>query len=331
MPFAGAAAATEMLKQAGLRPWSRCLQHQLETVQVHGDWPRWQAAIEQMPAPFTDTVILDRAAVQVGTGPLEDPGQGRLLQESLRALHPWRKGPWRLHGVEIDTEWRSDWKWERLAPHVGDLEGRRILDVGCGNGYYAWRMLGAGASLVVGIDPTQLFHAQFQAVARLVAASSHADLLQRIHHLPLGIEQVPENLAAFDTVFSMGVLYHRRSPIDHLVELKQALRPGGELVLETLVIEGGPDKVLIPEGRYAKMRNVWFIPSVAALERWLRRCGYRNIRTISVCATSVEEQRTTEWMRFESLSDFLDPADSTRTIEGYPAPRRAVVLCNRAE
>ena len=56
----------------------------------------------------------------------------------------------------------------------------------------------------------------------------------------------------------MGVLYHRRSPIDHLLELKGCLQTGGELVLETLVIDGGLGEVLVPENRYAKMRNVWF-------------------------------------------------------------------------
>ncbi|PMC22346.1 tRNA 5-methoxyuridine(34)/uridine 5-oxyacetic acid(34) synthase CmoB, partial [Klebsiella aerogenes] len=44
----------------------------------------------------------------------------------------------------------------------------------------------------------------------------------------------------------MGVLYHRRSPLDHLWQLKDQLAPGGELVLETLVIEGDENTVLVP-------------------------------------------------------------------------------------
>lgn len=330
-PLIDAASAVEALCDAGMPSWGRELPGQLGQVRVHGDWPRWQGAIDQMPAPVTETVVLDRPVVQIGKEQGQDPDQQVRLRESLQVLHPWRKGPWRLHGVSIDTEWRSDWKWERLAPHLTDLRGRKVLDVGCGNGYYAWRMLGAGASLVIGIDPTQLFHAQFQSVAKLVAASSQAPLLQRIHHLPLGIEAVPGGLDAFDTVFSMGVLYHRRSPLDHLIELRQALRPGGELVLETLIVEGDAERVLVPGERYAKMRNVWFIPSALALEGWLRRCGFDNVRTVNVCATSIQEQRSTEWMRFESLSDFLDPVDRSLTIEGYTAPRRALILANRPE
>lgn len=122
----------------------------------------------------------------------------------------------------------------------------------------------------------------------------------------------------------MGVLYHRRSPIDHLLALHGALRPGGQLLLETLVVDN-EDKILVPAGRYAKMRNVWFLPSPDLLAVWLRRAGFRDVATVDVTATTVEEQRQTSWMQFESLADFLDPADNSLTCEGYPAPKRAIV------
>jgi tRNA (mo5U34)-methyltransferase len=144
--------------------------------------------------------------------------------------------------------------------------------------------------------------------------------------LPLGIEDVPESPGAFDTVFSMGVLYHRKSPIEHIEHLKSFLNPGGELVLETLIADGPEGYSLTPPGRYAKMRNVWFIPSIQTLERWLKRCGLKNIKTVDINVTSTEEQRTTDWMTFESLPDYLDPTDVTKTVEGHPAPKRAVVV-----
>ena len=312
--------------------WAERLPRQLQEVledRPHGDLARWQQAIEGMPVPVSQTLHLDRGLVQAGEAPGAAPQQEQALREALQVLHPWRKGPYLLHGVHIDSEWRSDWKWARLAPHIMPLAGRRVLDVGCGNGYYCWRMLGAGAAQVVGIDPTMLFHAQFHAVARLLAAADRSGRTGHVLHLPLGIEKVPASLAAFDTTFSMGVLYHRRSPIDHLVELRDTLRPGGELVLETLIVEGDEQTVLMPQGRYAKMRNVWFIPSVRALERWLQRAGFGHVRTVGITPTTSQEQRATEWMRFESLSDFLDPADSSITVEGYPAPSRAVVLANK--
>jgi len=264
-------------------------------------------------------VDLDSDAVSVSAGSDSDE-IGQQLTGLLRQLMPWRKGPYDIHGVYIDTEWHSDWKWQRVVPHISSLEGRKVLDVGCGSGYHCWRMAGENAELVIGIDPSILFAMQFAAIKHFVGAD------YPVYMLPLGIQDVPKNLRAFDTVFSMGVLYHRRSPIDHLMELRDCLRPGGELVLETLVIEGRPGETLVPEERYAKMRNVWFIPSVATLELWLRRSGFEAIQTVDVSVTSIDEQRSTEWMQFESLSDFLDPDNHALTIEGYPAPMRATIV-----
>jgi tRNA (mo5U34)-methyltransferase len=81
----------------------------------------------------------------------------------------------------------------------------------------------------------------------------------------------------------------------------------------------------MPEERYAQMNNVWFIPSCRMLHRWLKRAGMKDIHIIDISVTTTEEQRSTEWMRFQSLSDFLNPLNPQQTIEGYPAPRRAVI------
>jgi tRNA (mo5U34)-methyltransferase len=284
----------------------------------YGDLPRWVDALDGLPALDTVRVHLDRDAVGAEAATPPEAATLATLRARLMDLHPWRKGPFDLFGVHIDTEWRSDWKWQRLLPGLEPLAGRRVLDVGCGSGYHCWRMLGAGAAEVIGIDPTPLFVVQFWAL-------QHYLRQEGIWVLPLGIEQVPPRLAAFDTVFSMGVLYHRRSPLDHLLELKGCLRPGGQLVLETLVIDGGPGETLMPEGRYARMGNVWFLPSCETLLAWLHKLGFRNPAVVDVNVTSTQEQRATEWMTFHSLANFLDPQDPSRTVEGYPAPRRAVI------
>lgn len=285
----------------------------------HGDFPKWMEVIQQLPQPTFSLSNLNTDTVKIGSADDITENVRELLQAGLEKLHPWRKGPYDLFGIRINTEWRSDWKWNRLKSHISPLDNRLVLDVGCGNGYHCWRMLGAGAKTVVGIDPTLLSVMQFQAVRQLYGEAP-------VYVLPLGIENVPYGMRAFDTVFSMGVLYHRRSPIDHLMELRDCLRQGGELVLETLVIRGRQGEVLVPEGRYAKMRNVWFIPSCETLISWMKRCGFKDVRLIDITKTSIEEQRCTDWMRFQSLRNFLDPDNIELTIEGLPAPIRAIIV-----
>jgi tRNA (mo5U34)-methyltransferase len=314
------------LLDAKANAWVKILPQQLATafdLTRHGNLEQWQTVIECLPKLATTHRLLDADAVQIGLSDDLSEAAGMQLEHQLKALHPWRKGPYNLFGINIDTEWRSDWKWNRLKNHISPLNHRMVLDVGCGNGYHCWRMLGAGAKMVIGIDPLLLNVMQFQLVRKLHGEAP-------LYVLPLGIEELPYGLNAFDTVFSMGVLYHRRSPIDHLLELRDCLQPGGELVLETLVIDGRLGEVLLPEGRYARMRNVWFLPSCETLISWLKRCGFKNIRLVDVTTTSTEEQRSTEWMQFNSLKDFLSAENPQLTCEGLPAPKRAIIIANNA-
>ena len=281
---------------------------------THGDLPRWREVLNHLP-PVPPGMRIDQGVAVLGA-PVED---GARLKETLMAFHPWRKGPLEVGGIRIDTEWRSDWKWERVRAHV-DLRGARVLDIGCGNGYFGWSMLAEGADVVVGIDPTLVFVMQWL-VCRHFAGPLHN------YVLPLGIEELPGDTAAFDMVFSMGVLYHRRDPLEHLRQARAWLKPGGTLVLETLVWPAGvAGKQWQPPHRYARMRNVWAVPPLAQLESWLAQAGFFGVRVLDISQTTVEEQRSTEWMRFESLPEALDPQDPGLTIEGYPAPTRAMLL-----
>jgi len=288
----------------------------------HGDLDRWSSGLLGLPTVTPSSVDLSSDVVRVGNSEDTDLTPFE-IETLLKKMHPWRKGPFNIFGIHIDTEWHSDWKWTRIKDHIAPLEGKIILDVGCGSGYHMWRMIGAGARQVVGIDPTPLFSMHFATVKRYIPEAN-------AFILPVGIDDMPEEMRCFDSVFSMGILYHRRSPLDHLIQLKELLRSGGELVLETLVIEGDEHACLIPEDRYAKMRNVFFIPSVKMLEIWLKRCGFSDVRCVDVNITSLEEQCSTDWMHFESLPDFLDPADRSKTIEGYPAPMRATIIATAA-
>jgi tRNA (mo5U34)-methyltransferase len=166
--------------------------------------------------------------------------------------------------------------------------------------------------------------------------------------LPLGIEDLPglqaeddllrspfaDMAANMDVVCSMGVLYHRRDPLEHLRQIWRLLKPGGRMVLETLVLPSSQaNDVLVPKERYARMRNVWAIPGTQRLLTWAEEAGFSNIRLVDVTPTSLQEQRTTPWMTFESLAEALvDLPDATnpgRTLEGYPAPTRAIILASR--
>ena len=313
------------LREANVENWAEQLPSQIADAfdtTKHGDLIRWQTQLENLPkiSPQFRDISID--TVKLGNADEITPELQAELKEKLQQFCPWRKGGFDLFGIHIDTEWRSDWKWQRLENHIAPLKNRLVLDVGCGNGYHCWRMLGAGAKRVIGIDPMLLNVTQFQIIKQFYDNTAPIDVL------PLGIESLPPKLNCFDTVFSMGVLYHRRSPIDHLFELRDCLKSGGELVLETLVIDGELGETLLPKDRYAQMRNVWFLPSCATLVSWLERCGFQNVRVVDVTITSIEEQRTTDWMRFHSLKDFLDPENMTLTCEGLPAPKRAILIAN---
>lgn len=313
------------LESNGESNWAEIIQAQLTQRfddTPHGDLGRWQSAMNSLPDVPGAAFELNSSAITIESPASLNPGQQQALENGLRGLMPWRKGPFDFFGTHIDTEWRSDWKWDRVSPYISDLSGRRILDVGCGSGYHCWRMLGEGAKRVIGIDPGLLFMFQFLSVKRYVGEAP-------IDLLPIRMEDLPEGLESFDTTFSMGVLYHRRSPLDHLLELKGTLRRGGQLVLETLVVDGPEGYSMMPEDRYGQMRNVWFLPSCDTLLRWLDRTGFRNARVVDVSETTTDEQRSTDWMRFNSLKDFLDPEDPTKTIEGYPGPKRATIVAEK--
>jgi tRNA (mo5U34)-methyltransferase len=289
----------------------------------HGDAPRWRAALAGLPDVRPSCVELGDT-VRIGAVADLDDAQRSALERSLRELHPWRKGPFEFFGVAIDTEWRSDWKWARLGDIRGELRDARVLDVGAGNGYYGWRMLQAGARFVLGVDPTIVFNMQHRAACHYLREQAAHNVL-----LPLRFEELPTG-PQFDVAFSMGVLYHRRDPSEHLRRLRSRLTPGGLAVIETLIVGAEHAPGLQPGERYARMRNVWQLPTLETLQIRLIEAGFEQPDVVSVARTTTDEQRTTDWMRFESLAESLAPGDPARTIEGYPAPVRAVVTARAA-
>lgn len=281
----------------------------------HGRLPDWQTVLDALPPAEKGWAIEDGSLVAGRTvdRSVDNPDE---LADALKGLIPWRKGPLKLGGVAIDTEWRSDWKWNRVAPSV-DLAGRRVLDIGSGNGYFAWRMLAAGASSVIACDPTLVFWMQHRAICHF-AGDAPLDLL------PLKLEVLPQR-GTFDVAFSMGVLYHRRDPLEHLARIRRHLSPGGVAVIETLVLPGDHRDELDPPDRYANMRNVHRLPTVPRLLDWLEQAEYSDASCVDVTPTTVQEQRPTDWMPFHSLEHALS-TDRQTTAEGHPPPLRATVV-----
>ncbi len=317
----------EQLNTTRLKLFQDELLNQLDdkyTNPEHGNFNDWQHVIESLPEITPSVIDLGQDAPVIGNSNDCAPEVRNSLKEILKALCPWRKGPFDVFGIHIDSEWRSDWKWSRIEPHVKDIKDKLVLDIGCSNGYYALRMQAMGAKLVIGIDPTWLYVFQFLALQKYLKNQ------QCVFVLPFTLKELPRGLTGFDIVFSMGVLYHHKEPQSHLKQIQELLTEEGQLVLETLIIDDKDTGALTPNGRYANMRNVWIIPSYAQLERWLKESGFVNITLVDLTKTSIKEQRQTEWMTGYSLANALDPKDSSLTIEGYPAPIRASVVAEKS-
>ncbi|TEU22857.1 MAG: tRNA 5-methoxyuridine(34)/uridine 5-oxyacetic acid(34) synthase CmoB [Gammaproteobacteria bacterium] len=286
----------------------------------NGNIPRWEKAIESIKNQAQGSVQYATPYLKINSQNInKEP-----LENSLKQLTPWRKGPYQIADLQLDSEWRGDMKWDRVTPHIQPLKGKTVLDVGAGNGYFTYLMALSGAEIALGIEPFLLFNYQFQAIRSLINNPPNAFVL------PLKLEQMPAE-SSFDTVFSMGVLYHQKDHLLHLQQLKNVMAEGGELILETLVIDAIHGEKIIPEDRYARMRNVWCLPSTGTLHTWLEQVGFNDIKLVDVTKTTPEEQRATHWIgdNTQSLQDFLDPNNDNLTIEGLPAPKRAIFVCQK--
>ncbi len=287
-------------------------------------WMRWKnilplrQALDELDVfetecEFTDTVrIRSRVPLQ--------KAQKEKIEATAKMMMPWRKGPFELFGLFIDTEWQSYLKYNLLQPYF-DLKDKRVADVGCNNGYYMFRMLNQEPAKLVGFDPSALYKTQFDFINHFVKSDIEFELL--------GVEHLPFYEHKFDTVFCLGVLYHRPDPIGTLKALAKGMEKGAELFLDTFMIDGDADICLSPEKTYSKIPNIYFVPTVKALKNWCGRAGFIDIEVLEVTITTEDEQRSTDWIEGQSLGSFLDPEDSSKTVEGYPAPKRVYIKATR--
>ena len=263
---------------------------------------------ENIEVEFGDTV-----SIHLPDASLEEMA---LIEELAKINIPWRKGPFAINSLLIDTEWRSFVKYNLLQSHF-NLEDKIVGDIGCNNGYYLFRMLTQKPKKLVGFDPSAIFYTQFEFINHFV----QSDIVYEL----LGVEHLEAYEHRFDVLFCLGVLYHRSDPVGMLKSLYNGLNVGGELILDTFMIDGDEEIALTPNGRYSKIPNIYFIPTIPALRNWCLRAGFKTVEVLATMKTQTSEQRATPWVYAQSLEDFLDPDDDTKTVEGYPAPKRVYI------
>jgi tRNA (mo5U34)-methyltransferase len=287
-------------------------------------WLAWKdiapmrTALASLPELENITYTLDNT-VTINALHVNHDDQEKIRHSAL-AMRPWRKGPFELFGTFIDTEWQSFIKYNLLEPHF-NVEGKIVGDIGCNNGYYLFRMLSQKPKKLVGFDPSALCKTQFDFINHFIKS----DIVYEM----LGVEHLPLYEHKFDTLFCLGVLYHRSDPIQTLKALYQGLNPDGELILDTFMIDGESPVALSPSKTYSKIPNVYFVPTIPSLMNWLERAKFRDVEVLEIKKTDTIEQRKTEWIYGESLENFLDPTNPNLTIEGYPAPKRVYIKAKR--
>lgn len=283
------------------------------------DWYEARAAVDDLSPSSCE---LDQPVVRLGcASDVKSPSQQAALQAILTAGMPWKKGPFSLFGTEVDAEWRSDLKWERVRAALPSLTGKVIADVGCHNGYFMLRMAAEAPQRVIGIEPVPRHWLTFEWLNHLARRSELSLEMLGVEHMDL----FPK---FFDVIFCMGILYHHTDPVGLLRKLRAALKPGGQLVIDCQTISGEEAHALIPANRYAGARGIWFLPTALGLKHWISRAGFQSQQEIYHQPLAVEEQRTTTWAPVASLRESLDPQDPRKTIEGYPAPWRTYVIAS---
>jgi tRNA (mo5U34)-methyltransferase len=282
-------------------------------------WAKVRELFRRVVSPDTGGLMTREGVLQCGSPHSAATAQQEMLSALVKELLPWRKGPWNISGSAIDSEWRSDMKFDVLREALGDVRGRTILDIGSGNGYYALRLAEFGAEAVLCLDPSERFFLQLELAQKFAQEP-------RVQLELLGFRDVPRIGYRFDCVLCMGVLYHQKDPLSLIEICRDTLTSGGVLALESMSYPSTESIAFFPPGRYAKAHNVYFLPSACAMVSMLERAGFQDVRIAHERVTTVEEQRRTELAPYESLADFLNPRDPSRTIEGHPAPQRALVI-----
>jgi|SRR5579884_1946799 len=193
----------------------------------------------------------------------------------------------------------------RFAIELGfrptDIEGRLILDAGCGMGRFA-DVVARWGGTVVGIDLS----------SAVEAADANIGRRPNVHLLQADIGQLPFSIGTFDYIYSIGVLHHTPNPPQFFRRLVPLLKPGGTIGVCVYSREVGRLALLKRHGYRAVLR--WLPPPILLrLSRLFGALGYRLARTpilrhmVGLLPAVVYPDKPQEWSELDTF-DWLSPA-----------------------
>ena len=184
---------------------------------------------------------------------------------------------------------------ERLAAFdlPADLSGKRVLDIGPWDGFFAFEMERRGAE-VVAIDYVDLD--TFRAL--------HRHLGSKIQYERMDIYELsPERVGTFDIVLCLGVLYHLKHPLLALEKICAITKD--RCIIESFAV----DAVARQEGENASIPYIefyeydelagqtdnWCGPTVSALEALVRSAGFASARVLKLFGTTACVAARRQW------------------------------------